>query len=147
MLYSIGKYTKGVYHRTAQRLLVSQNTQSSANNRENRYASHALVELRKFKHLPFRVHSAVLLDISLGGFKAEFTGEVKARSGEEFWLSVPLVPLGIFAPTRLFCRGETRWFDEKRFRIGGVFLQLTKTDRHVLEQVIETLRQRGGLSR
>lgn len=113
--------------------------------RESRYPSHALVELRRFKHLPFKVHSAVLLDISIGGWKAEFTGDVRTRPGEQFWLSIPLTPLGIFAPARLMCRGECRWFDEKRFRVGGVFTQLATTDRHILEQVIETLSQRGAL--
>ncbi len=115
-------------------------------NRANRYSSHALIEFRKFKHLPFRIHSAVLLDISLGGFKAEFTGEISVKPGEPFWIAIPLTPLGIFAPTRLLCRGECRWFDSKKFRIGGVFLQLTKTERHIIDQVVETLRGRGTLS-
>jgi hypothetical protein len=113
--------------------------------REDRYPSHALVELRRHKLLPFNVHSAVLLDISISGWKAEFTGDVQAKAGDQFWLNIPLTPLGIFAPARLMCRGECRWFDSKRFRVGGVFTQLAKTDRHILEQVIETLRQRGAL--
>lgn len=114
--------------------------------RENRYPSHALVEVCKFKHLPFGIHSAVLLDISQSGFKAEFTTEVRVRPGTKYWLSIPLTPLGIFAPARLLCRGECRWFDEKKFRIGGTFAELDKTDRHILEQVIETLRERGALT-
>lgn len=113
--------------------------------RENRYPSHALVEMRKFRFLPFCIHSAVLLDISAGGFKVEFTGEVRTRPGEQFWLAVPLAPLGIFAPSRLICRGECRWFDEKRFRVGGVFMQLTKIERHIIDQIIESLRLRGTL--
>ena len=114
--------------------------------RENRYPSHALVELRKYKHLPFFVHSAVLLDISLGGFKIEFTGEVAAKPGDNYWLNIPLTPLGIYAPNRLLCRGECRWFDEKRFRVGGVFMQLTKSDHNIIEQVVETLKKRGALA-
>lgn len=112
--------------------------------RQDRYSSHALVELRRFKHLPFGIHSAVLLDISLGGFKAEFTGEVQARPGEQFWINIPLTPLGIFAPARLMCKGECRWFDAKRFRVGGVFMQLSRTDRLIIDQVIETLKQRSA---
>lgn len=115
-------------------------------NRENRYASHALVELRKFKHLPFGVHSAVLLDISLGGFKVEFTGEVRSKPGEQYWISVPLTPLGIYAPSRIIIRGECRWYDDKKFRVGGVFTSLTKLDRHILEQVVETLKKRGVIT-
>lgn len=114
-------------------------------NRADRFTSHALVEVRRFKHLPFGIQSAVLLDISLGGFKAEFTGEALLKPGQQFWIAVPLTPLGIYAPARLLCRGECRWFDDKKFRIGGVFLQLTKTERHIIEQVIETLRTRGAL--
>lgn len=114
--------------------------------RQNRYTSHALVELRKFKHLPFGVSSAVLLDISLGGFKAEFTGEAKMKPGDKFWLQVPLSPLGIAAPSRLLCRGECRWFDTKKYRVGGVFLSLTTADRLVIDQLVETLKKRGLLS-
>jgi hypothetical protein len=114
--------------------------------REDRYASHALVELRKYKHLPFRIYSAVLLDISLGGFKAEFTGEVRARPGEGFWINIPLTPLGIYAPTRVMCRGECRWYDAKKFRVGGVFIDLSKTERHIIEQVVDMMKARGGLT-
>lgn len=119
---------------------------SSKNNRQDRYTSHALVELRQFRHLPFGVHSAVLLDISLGGFKVEYTSEVIMKTGTKFWLSVPLAPLGIQAPVRLLCRGECRWFDDKKYRVGGVFTELAKTDRHILDQVIELLKKRGALS-
>jgi hypothetical protein len=113
---------------------------------ESRYSSHALVEVRKFKMLPFGINSAVLLDISASGFKAEFTGEAKMKPGEHFWLNVPLVPLGIRAPARLSCRGECRWFDTKRFRIGGVFLELSKAEKLIIDQVIESLRQRGAIN-
>jgi hypothetical protein len=118
----------------------------AAADRENRYSSHALVELRRFRLLPFGVNSAVLLDISAGGFKAEFTGEAKVKPGDQFWLSIPLTPLGITAPGRLLCRGECRWFDGKRFRIGGVFLALSKNERLVMDQIISTLRARGAIN-
>jgi PilZ domain len=115
------------------------------NARAVRYASHTLVEVRRFKHLPFGIHSAVLLDISLGGFKFEFTSENQSKPGQQFWISIPMAPLGIYAPSRLLLRGECRWFDPKAFRIGGVFMDLTKTDKLILEQVVETLKQRGVL--
>ena len=117
----------------------------SLENRPQRVTSHALVEVRRFKHFPFGCHSAVLLDISLGGFKIEFTGEVESRAGQQYWLSVPLQPLGIYSPVRLICKAECRWFDPNRFRIGGVFMSLTRTDRLIIEQVLETLRSRGAL--
>ena len=113
--------------------------------RDNRYPSHALLEVRRFQHLPFGIHSAVLLDISAGGFKIEYTGEVYTKPGRQFWLSIPLTPLGIYAPTRLMCRGECRWFDEKRFRVGGVFTNLTRADSLIIDQVIDTLKRRGAI--
>lgn len=119
---------------------------SSDDNRDSRYSSHALVEIRKFKHLPFAIKSAVLLDISAGGFKVEFTGESNVKPGDQFWLSIPLTPLGIYAPARLACQGECRWFDSKRYRLGGVFMQLSKTEQLIIDQVLTTLKQRGAIS-
>jgi hypothetical protein len=113
--------------------------------RESRFSSHALLDVRRYKFLPFGVHSAVLLDISAGGFKVEFTGETRQKPGDQFWVAIPLGPLGIFAPPRLMCRGECRWFDDKKYRMGGVFLEVTETDRHIIDQVIDTLQKRGAL--
>ena len=113
--------------------------------RDRRYISHALVEVRKFKLLPFYCDSAVLLDISIGGFKLEFTGEVKVSPGSQYWLIIPLSPLGIFAPKKLVCRSEVRWFDDSRYRIGGTFINLSKTDQVVIEQIVSSLKGRGQI--
>ncbi len=122
------------------------NPQDQRDDRQNRYPSHALVEIRKFRRLPFGIHSAVLLDISLGGFKVEYTSDVTTKPGDTFWISIPLGPLGIYAPAKLMCKVECRWFDGKRFRIGGVFMGLSKTERHIIDQVVETLKSRGAIS-
>jgi PilZ domain len=127
-------------------LQKSSDSKQSVINRENRYTSHALVEYRKFKYLPLNIHSAVLLDISLGGFKIEFTSEKKVKTGEQFWLHIPLTPLGIYAPARLICRGECRWFDTNRYRLGGIFTDLSKTDRLIIDQIVDTLKVRGSLT-
>lgn len=118
---------------------------SSSNDRAQRYISHALVDVRKFKTLPFFVESAVLLDISTGGFKLEFTGEVRVQPGNQYWLSIPLSPLGIYSPKKLVCRCECRWFDSARFRIGGTFSNLSKTDQMLIEQIVASLKSRGQL--
>ncbi len=112
--------------------------------RERRYISHALVEIRKFKHWPFGIKSAVLFDISLNGFKMEYTSEVTSKPGELIWLNIPLNPLGIFSPSHLMIRGECRWFDKSRFRVGGIFLELTKSDKMIVEQIVETVRSRNA---
>ncbi len=117
----------------------------SAKPRAKRYVSHALVEVRRFRWLPFFCQSAVLLDISTGGFKLEFTGEVEVAPGSQSWLIIPLSPLGINAPARFMCRCECRWFDPHRFRIGGTFLQMTQTDHMLIEQIVASLKTRGQL--
>ncbi len=114
-----------------------------ATNRAVRFTSHALVEVRRFKHLPFQCYSGVLLDISTGGFKLEFTSEINVKPGTTYWLSIPLGPLGIYAPKKIVCLIECRWFDSKRYRIGGVFMKLSRTEQLIIEQVIDTLRTKG----
>lgn len=111
--------------------------------RAERFISHALVEVKKYKNLPFGTYSAVLLDISLTGFKIEFTGEVDVKPGTVYWLHIPLAPLGINAPTKLDVKCEVKWFDEKRYRIGGIFIGLKKTDAAIIQQIYETLKYRG----
>lgn len=113
--------------------------------RAQRYISHALVEVKRYKHLPLFCYSAVLLDISVGGFKLEFTGEIEVAPGNQYWLNIPLSPLGIYAPKRLLCKCECRWFDKSRFRMGGTFAELTKTDHLLIEQVVSSLKSRGQL--
>lgn len=99
------------------------------------------------RFLPIFCRSGILLDISSAGFKIEYTGESHSRIGDVFWLSIPLAPLGIYSPSRLMIKGECRWFDSKRYRLGGVFLDVNETSRLILDQVIESLRRRGFLAR
>ena len=113
--------------------------------RQERYQSHALVNMRRYKYIPFFTQSAVLLDISLGGFKVEFTGDTDARAGDQYWLEIPLSPLGIYQPKFLQIRVEVRWFDERRQRVGGVFVNLEKNEQMILDLIIKTLKERGGL--
>lgn len=124
---------------------LSQNQSDVEKPRTKRYVSHALVEIRRYKWLPFFCHSAVLLDISTSGFKLEFTGEVGAAPGNQYWLNIPLAPLGIAAPANFLCRCECRWFDPQRYRIGGTFLGMTSTDKMLIEQIVVGLKTRGQL--
>ena len=108
--------------------------------REERYISHALAELRKFKKLPFFCRSAVLLDLSRSGFKIELTGEYQIIPGSQYWLNIPLNPLGIYSPQRLVARVECKWFDERRYRVGGIFLDLSQLDQLIIEQIVAAIR-------
>ena len=123
----------------------SRNQTPNKTRQKQRYISHSLVEVRRFKHLPFFCHSAVLLDVSLEGFKIEFTGENTAHPGSQYWLHIPLTPMGIYAPKRLICKTECRWFDESRFRMGGTFIHLDKVEQLIIEQVIESLKNQEQL--
>ncbi|RZA17220.1 MAG: PilZ domain-containing protein [Proteobacteria bacterium] len=114
-------------------------------NRAKRFLSHTLVELRQFKHLPFFCYSAVVLDISSGGFKLEFTGETVSVPGKRYWLHIPLMPLGISSPSSFSCLCECRWFDPKRFRMGGSFVNPTADDIKLIEKVMASIKTRGQL--
>lgn len=114
-------------------------------NRAKRFLSHTLVELRQFKRLPFFCSSAVVLDISSGGFKLEFTGETLSVPGKRYWLHIPLTPLGIPSPRTFSCLCECRWFDPKRFRMGGSFVNLSAEDHKLIEVIMNSIKTRGQL--
>jgi len=111
--------------------------------RAERFTSHALVEVKKFRVWPFNIHSAILLDLSTTGFKLEFTGEYRPVPGRDYWIQIPLSPLGILAPKRLLCKGQCRWFDASKKRMGGMFTSITAQEKLIIEQVVETLRRKG----
>jgi hypothetical protein len=114
-------------------------------NRAQRFLSHTLVELRQFKYLPFFCDSAVVLDISSGGFKLEFTGETFFVPGKRSWLYIPLMPLGINNPRKLLCLCECRWFDPKRFRMGGSFVNPSADEVELIEKIMGSIKARGQL--
>lgn len=122
-----------------------QNTAAAIQARQERVRSHTFVELRRFKHLPIFCHSAVLLDVSLGGFKIEFTGEVKIQPGQKYWMMIPLGPIGIPSPSRIYCLGECRWFDDTRFRMGGIFLNLGREEITAIEKIVTALKKRSQI--
>jgi len=111
--------------------------------RRTRYTSHALIEVRRWRLWPFGVTSGVLLDMSVDGFKLEFTSEYTAKTLDRLWITLPLGPLGIMAPQRLSLPVEVRWFDGRRFRIGGVFLGLTPEQKIIVSKVVKSLKERG----
>ena len=124
--------------------LASKNNSSLAN-RESRFVSHAIVELRRFKHLPFYCHSAVLLDLSPSGFKIEFTGETQVEPGDIYWLQIPLASFGIYTPKSITIKCQCRWFDSSRYRIGGAFINIAKRDTVIIESMLENLTKKKNL--
>ena len=111
--------------------------------RPERYQSHALVELKKSRFLPWGRRSGVLLDLSEVGFKLELTEPMAVRLGDGLSLTVPLRPLGVIGPPAVTLRCQVKWIDQGRGRIGGIFVRVTTLQRALVGQVVENLRQRG----
>lgn len=105
--------------------------------RAERVISHALVELRRNRWWPFGVRSAVLLDVSEGGFKIEFTGNTKCVTGEKLLMEIPLGPFGILAPRSLLMNVQIMWFDDARMRCGGIFVNTNPTTVLFIQKIIE----------
>ncbi|MBP9706216.1 MAG: PilZ domain-containing protein [Oligoflexales bacterium] len=116
-----------------------QNNNPELKLRDPRFISHALIEVRNSKWWPFGVMSAILLDISAGGFKIELTGDVPLLKGKIYWLHIPLAPLRIFAPEKLVCRMQVRWFDPQRFRCGGILLGVNQETSGIIERIISNM--------
>ena len=111
--------------------------------RDPRWQSHALIELRKYRCLPFGVRSASLLDLSSTGLRIELADEREIHVGQRFWVSIPLSPLGVESRKPLLCRIECKWFLPERYRLGGVFIGLSDEDRTVLLNLLEHVRNRS----
>jgi len=117
---------------------VSRQTQQ----REPRYISHALVEVRRYRYLPIWVESAVLLDLSVHGYKLEFTSEVVIKPGKKLWLYIPLRLLGVHVSKHFLAEIYCRWFDVNRFRIGGEFVDTSKKNKQILAKVVDALKHK-----
>ncbi len=125
--------------------MTANSNQSGQIARPERFVSHALVELRKYRHFPFFIQSGILLDMSISGFKAEFTANsANVKLGDTMWMHIPLMPLGIRGLKDLDCKIEIKWFDPKSARIGGVFVQMDPLTQMTVEQIISRLRDSGN---
>ncbi len=114
-------------------------------NRPERFISHALVEIKKFKSLPFFIESGILLDMSQSGFKVELTGSSsKIKNNTKYWLSMPLSPLGIRSPRTFLCQIEIKWKEDSSGRIGGVFIDQSEEAKHIIDQIMTKLRDAGN---
>ena len=107
--------------------------------RHPRFQSHALIDVRTYWWNPFKVASAVLLDLSVQGFKIEFVNPVKLHAGQRVFVSIPLSPFHILSPARLKLVVELKWFDAQSLRAGGVFDTLRDVERHIVEKVIHRI--------
>jgi len=112
--------------------------------RDARLPSYAIVEVKRYKHLPFFIQSGVLLDLSKNGCKIEYTSEPKIKTGDYRWLEIPLNPIGIFGHRNLQLPFECRWVDSEKFRAGGVFTDLEENQRNMIQQILDQLKMISG---
>jgi hypothetical protein len=109
--------------------------------RDPRFPSHALIDVSTSKWNPFSECSAVLLDLSQGGFKIEFVNPVELKTGVKINMTIRLSPFGILTPELLKLKAEVKWFDKEKLRCGGLFVSPSETDIYVLEKVIALLQR------
>lgn len=107
--------------------------------RPDRFFSHAVIEVRRSKWLPFFFQSGILLDLSEGGFKIELMGELKVRPQDCFWLRLPLTGFGIRDLQKIDLNAEVKWVDEPNGRIGGVFKELDEDQKSVIKRILDNL--------
>jgi hypothetical protein len=105
-----------------------------------RVTSHALVDVKTNRWNPFSKLSAVLLDITLMGFKIEFIENVSIAKNSELSFNIPLAAFEINDHTTLKLRGHVKWFDPESMRAGGVFVAPQAREELILNQIIAFLR-------
>lgn len=107
--------------------------------RAPRFPSHALVDVRLSRWNPFSKASAVLIDMSVTGFKIQFVEKVQVKLGMRIHIGVPLEPFGLTSGGRLNLQGDVKWFDEKMMRAGGMFIDCADHDRLMIERIISSV--------
>ncbi len=107
--------------------------------RAPRFPSHALVEARTSWWNPFAKSSAVLLDMSVTGFKIQFVERVSLKKEDKLQLIIPLEPFGLMGGGRLNLKAQVKWFDEPVMRAGGMFLNCSDQERLMIEGILASV--------
>lgn len=118
-------------------------TEDAEVNRAPRFESHALVEI-KTGLLPFSTASAVLLDLSVGGFKIEFVNPVKIKTNIPMTMTIPLAPFQIMSPSKIKLRVIVKWFDSRQLRAGGIFENISDDVRYLFERILTVISEQSS---
>ena len=116
-------------------------TQQSRTNQ--RLLSHTIIDVRPFRYLPLFTQSSHLLDISSGGVLLEFITVPRLTAAKKYWMIGHLTPLGINDVHQLKCYLECRWVDDKKCRVGGLFVDLDAQNQRVIELVLQRIRAKS----
>ena len=108
-----------------------------------RLLSHTIIDVRPFRHLPLFTQSSHLLDISNGGVLLEFITLPRIVEGKKYWMIGHLTPLGINDVHQLACYLECRWVDDKKCRVGGLFVDLDAKNQRIVEKVLQRIREKS----
>ena len=121
----------------------SEATETQQNRTNQRLLSHTVIDVRPFRHLPLFTQSSHLLDISSGGLLLEFITVPRVIEGKKYWMIGHLSPLGINDVHQLRCYLECRWVDDKKCRVGGLFVDLDAQSQRIIELVIQRIREKS----
>ena len=111
-----------------------------------RRSAHLPVTVRKFRSLPFFRYDAQLVDISEQGAKLQFGRDLKAKSGDRFWVNFDFLKLDVKTRSQaLALEVECRWYNRDGFLIGVSFADLTADERTHVTQLIDDLKKAGRL--
>ncbi|MCY4380511.1 MAG: PilZ domain-containing protein [Proteobacteria bacterium] len=123
---------------------MSFNNQNQLTRKNHRVRSHILAELKKYRWLPFfSTYSGIVLDISASGLKLAFSGEVDVKPHSRYTIRIPLAGLGIEGSEVFESSFEVKWFDQKSYRLGGLFISITQDQKSILDRIIEALKARN----
>lgn len=111
--------------------------------RPPRFPSHALIDVRLSRWNPFARLSAVLIDVSVTGFKLQLVDRSNLKVGATCELSIPLSPFGVQVSENLIVKGEIKWVDQEGMRAGGIFVDVPDHSRLLIERVIAAVIRKG----
>ncbi|MCY4444247.1 MAG: PilZ domain-containing protein [Proteobacteria bacterium] len=106
----------------------------------DRHRTYILAELKKYRWVPLlSTYSGVVLDISEAGVKVAFSGNVDVKPYSHYFVRIPLSPLGISKPRFFECKLEVKWFDQRNFRLGGLFINISDVQKSLLAKMVESV--------
>jgi hypothetical protein len=108
---------------------------------------HAFIclQVMKYKHLPFMMSDAILIDLTDQGMKLKFARNVKMENGSHLWLRVP-VSSDIDNKKFILMRGTVRWYDAANFALGITINPSEEEHRQALRRLIREFIEIGRLA-
>ena len=111
----------------------------------DRYRAHVLAELKKYRWIPFfSTYSGVIIDLSDFGMKFSFSAEVDIKPFTSCFVRIPLASLNIEEPRMFEANVEVKWFDQKKYKMGALFINLNASQKKLLKKMISALNEKNA---